>query len=121
MRAMGPYARPSEPRKPQTMGGPAARFAPNRLNREFPAQRASATRVTDITVSRRLPPFCDPGHVLPHGRGINHGSRLRVSIWSLWPADGSGSSASAGSISPTVAVRLPARGSKRFWSRWGWT
>jgi putative transposase len=79
MHAMGLCARPHHRRKPVTTNSdPTAHFAPNKLGRDFSAERPNTKWVTDITAiptrDRMGVPGCRSGLVLPHGGGLGDGS-----------------------------------------------
>ncbi len=78
MQTLGLSAQTKKRRKPTTTSNPAARFAPNHLNREFAASLPNQKWVTDTkaveTKDRLAVPGGDPGSVLAPGGGLGHGS-----------------------------------------------
>ena len=81
MQQLGLSARRKRSRKPTTKSDPRARFAPNRLNREFAGMRTQeqmGDRHQGCRNSRGLVvPGRDPGSVLAHGGGLVHGGNRR--------------------------------------------
>ena len=78
MQTLGLSAQMKKRRKPTTTSNPAARFAPNHLNREFAARLPNQKWVTDTkaveTKDLLAVPSGDPGSVLVPGGGLGHGS-----------------------------------------------
>ena len=81
MQTLGLSAQMKKRRKPTTTSNPAARFAPNHLNREFAASFPNQKWVTDTkaveTKDRLAVPGGDLGSVLAPGGWLGHGCDRR--------------------------------------------